>query len=792
LVSETNVMDNGSMLTRFLRVATLGVAAGGLAIGGVAWALGATGLADALWAGATLIVLVPLAGGVLKDLYRREIGVDVIALLAMTGALLLGEYFAGVVIGLMLSGGEALEAYAGSRARAELSSLVSRAPQEAHLRDGRALRDIPVGDVKPGEVLVIKPGEVVPVDGIVEGSVAVLDEAALTGEALPVERLPGDRVRSGVLNAGTPFDIRATASVEESTYTGIIRLVREAQRAKAPLVRLADRYSVGFLLLTVMMAAVAWMISGDARRALAVVVVATPCPLILATPVAMVGGISRAARRGIIVKGGGVLETLGRTRVLLFDKTGTLTEGIPRLTDMTSTRLESDELLRYAASVDQVSPHILAAGLVAAARTRDLQLVFPSNVKEEPGVGIEGEVEGLSIRVGKLSWVVKDSAAPPWARRIRRRATYEGASTVFVAIGGELMGAAVFEDRLRANSARTIRLLRQRGVRRIVLVTGDHADVAERVGAAIGVDRVLADRSPADKVNAVLVEHGSGSVVMVGDGVNDAPALAAADAGIAMGARGATASSETADAVIIVDDLARVGEAIAISQRSRRIALQSIFLGMGLSTIGMVFATAGLLVPVAGALIQEIIDVAAISNALRSLRDGASHLRRPGGTESTRFRAEHRDLLPAVDRLRDVADRLDWLDRAKGRAELRDVYDFLVEKLLPHEREEEEVLYPIVAGVLGGEDPTGAMTRTHVEITHLVKLLGRSIDDLGDEGPSDDDLPELRRVLYGLHAILRLHFAQEEEAYSALGADEGGALDDRAGLSADSLSPTGP
>jgi heavy metal translocating P-type ATPase len=720
--------------------------------------------------------LVPLAVSVGRALARRQPGVDLIALLAMAGALALGELLAGAVIAVMLASGRLLEAYAGERAQRELRALLERAPRTVHRYQDGGLASPPLDQVRPGDRLLVKPGEVVPVDGLVKGPAAVLDESALTGEAELMERGVGDRVRSGVVNAGPPFDLEATSTAATSTYAGILRLVEQAQASRAPFVRLADRYALAFVPLTLAVAATAWLVSGEATRALAVLVVATPCPLILAAPVAIVAGISRAARRGIVVKSGGALERLAAGRVLLFDKTGTLTAGAPVVAEVQAADGDGDELLGLAASLDQLSQHVLAGAIVRAAAERHLPLVFPAEVEEEPGRGVRGRVGGHRVAVGKAAWAAAGQPLPSWARRLRRRGALEGFSTVFVAVDGNLAGALAVHDPIRPDATRTLRDLRRAGVRRMVLVTGDHPDAAELVGAAVGVDQVLAERSPAEKVDAARRERAAGPTIMVGDGVNDAPALAAADVGVAMGARGATASSEAADVVLVVDRFDRLTEAIEVARRSRRIALQSVLAGMGLSLAAMGVAAAGLLAPVAGAVLQEGIDVAVIANALRALGTGRvrrRHLPAASVALGQRFGAEHRELLALLDRVRAVADGLDRLPPPLALTEATALHRVLTERLLPHEEAEDTLLYPAVAELLGGEDPTAPMSRAHAEIAHLTRLLGGVLADLGPAGPEPEDLTDLRRILYGLHAILRLHFAQEEEAYLSL-LDHGG------------------
>ncbi len=752
----------------------LAVSALGIATGGTLWIAGRHDLAHVAFGATTVAGILPLVWSTLEQLRRGRTGVDLIALLAMGGALAFGEYEAGAVLALMLASGRALEDFAERRAQRELSALLERAPRLAHRYGDGELADVPVEDVAPGDLLLVKPGEVVPVDGVLVSGSCVLDESALTGESRPVVRERGDQLRSGAVNAGAAFDLRAGASAAESTYAGIVRLVREAQAEKAPFVRLADRYALWFIPTTLAIAGAAWWLSGDPVRALAVLVVATPCPMILAAPIAIVAGISRAAKRGVIVKGGGALETLARGTVLLLDKTGTLTAGAPEVADVeTFGELEPDEVLRLAASLDQVSPHVLAAAIVRAARQRGLALSFPSDVHEEHGRGIEGKVDGRVVALGTTAWTTRGGELPPRARDVRRRSALEGSSCVFVAVDGRVVGALILDDPIRPDSPRVIRTLRRAGVRRVVMVTGDHPDVAESVGISIGVDRIMSERDPADKVDAVRAERESGVTIMVGDGVNDAPALAAADVGVAMGARGATASSEAADVVLVVDRLDRLAEAIRIARRSRGIAVQSVLVGMGLSFAGMLLGAVGLLAPVAGALVQEAIDVTVILNSLRALSGGrVPRTRRVAGTDvAERFRAEHREFVPWLQRVRQLADRLDELTPAEAMAELEQVRWFVAERLARHEREEEEAVYPVVAALMGGEDPMGTMQRAHMEIEHLVRVFTHLYDDLPADGPTVEDRVDLRRVLYGLHAILRLHFAQEEEAYSWISAE---------------------
>ncbi|MGO4361832.1 heavy metal translocating P-type ATPase [Terrabacter sp. RAF57] len=744
------------------------VASAALLAGGALAALsGREELSGALWVAATVLGLALSVLWTVRSVAERRATVDVIAVLALAGALWVGEEFAGAMVTLMLASGRLLEARAAARADRELRLLVERTPRTARRRTDARVDRIPVEEVSPGDVLVVGTGEVVPVDGRLLAA-GTFDESALTGEPMPVERPNGDDVRSGVVNAGPPVDVVATSSASESTYANVVRLVEQAQATSAPFVRTADRFAVLFVPLTLALAGAAWALAGSPLRAVAVLVVATPCPLLLAAPVAIMSGLSRASRIGVVVKGGAALEALAAGEVVLFDKTGTLTHGRPELTAVVVApgAPPAAEVLRLAASLDQVSPHPLASALVGAARTRGLDLVLPTAVHEVHGYGLEGRVGTTVVRLGKARWIVGDD--PAWLRQVRRRAALDGCLTVFVAVDGAPAGAFLLEDPVRADAPRMVSALREVGIRRTVLLSGDRADIAETVGRIVGVDAVLADRDPADKLAAIRDESATARTIMVGDGVNDAPALAAAGVGVALAARGATASSEAADVVLTVDRVDAVADAILIARRSRRVALEAVVVGMGLSLVAMVAAAAGLLPPAAGAVLQEGIDVLAIGIALRALLPTPLHsvpMSAEDVATARRLREGHDVAIAAVEQVRAVADGLHT--HACDLAPVRALLDRLEAELLPHERDDEAELMPLVARALGGSATT-TMRRTHAEIEHQVSRLRRLLDGIEPGSVTPEDVTELRRLLYGLYAVCRLHNSQEEEGAFAL------------------------
>ncbi len=600
-----------------LNVALLGLALLGLVSGLAFWLVAQPDFAMIAWTAGVVPVLAALSVEIVRSLSKGEVGLDIVAALSMSAALLFGETLAAAVVALMYSGGTFLESFAQGRARREMSDLLSRVPRTATRHRNGALDEVPLDDIAPGDLLLVRHGDVAPVDGTVESARAMLDQSALTGESMPVRLEHGQDVMSGSTNSGEAFDLRVTLRATDSTYAGIVRLVEAAQKSKAPMARLADRWSLLFLAVTLALATAAWWFTGDPIRAVAVLVVATPCPLILAVPVALVAGLSRAAHFGVLIKGAKPLEALARIKTLILDKTGTLTGGRPQIVSINRYGdMSDDEMLYFAAALDQASKHPIAQAIVAAAQARGTALPVPRNVVEAPGEGVAGTVDGRSVVVGGAGFVAAQAGvADPEGAVIEA-----GSVVVSLAVDGKLMGHLVMADALRAGTADLLAGLRRLGIARILLATGDRRAVAEAVTEGLALDAVRADLTPDQKVLLVLTEHKNGPVMMVGDGVNDAPALAAADIGVAMGARGAAASAEAADVVLLVDHLDRLLPGIEVAQRSRRIALESVAAGIGLSVLGMIAAAFGYLTPVQGALLQEVIDVAVILNALRALR----------------------------------------------------------------------------------------------------------------------------------------------------------------------------
>lgn len=557
--------------------------------------------------------------GMVRDVMRGHVGLDILAVVAMVATLAVGEYLASLIIVLMLSGGEALEDFAARRAKRDLTALLDRSPRIAHVivhplsGESDEVRDVAVDDVVVGDVLLVRPSEIVPVDGVLLSESGSFDESSLTGESLPVTREVGGDVLSGAINGTRAVHVRAVRRSVDSQYQQIVALVRAAEGSKAPVVRLADRFAIPFTAVALVLAGTAWLISGDSTRFAEVLVLATPCPLLIAAPVAFLGGLSRAAKTGVIMKGGAVIEQLARVRSAAFDKTGTLTEGRPDLVDVRpAPGFGQDELLLLAASAEQYSSHVLAEGIRRAAATRGLELIAAEAASEVATNGVTAEIDGRTVVVGKPAYVASLAADT------ERVSLGAGEAAAYVAVDGRFAGVLVLADDPRPESAAVISWLREQGLERITMLTGDTAATAETIAKDVGIDEVHADLLPPEKVRLAAQLHPR-PVMMVGDGVNDAPVLAAADIGMAMGAKGATVAGDAADIVILVDSLAKVADAVSIGRHTLRVALTAIWIGIGLSVGLMIVAMTGVIPAVAGALTQELVDLATILYALRAL-----------------------------------------------------------------------------------------------------------------------------------------------------------------------------
>ena len=586
----------------------------GLLVGAIMrFAVARPDIADIVW----LVVLVvggaPTVLATIRKMLKGNFAADVIAMLAIITAVIMHEYFAGVIIVIMQSGGEALENYSLKRASSTLEQLLARAPRTAHRKENEQITEIDAGQVKVDDVLVVRPGDLIPVDGTLLSTEANIDESALTGEPLTRSKQAGDKLLSGSANGGNVFEMKALKISSESTYAQIVQLVQDAQQDKPPLQRLADRYAVWFTPITLVMCGVGWWITGTPTTILAVLVVATPCPLILAVPVAVLGGINRAASASIVVKSGTAIEQIGHVEAMIFDKTGTLTFGKPTIDQVvTLDGVSGDSLLHIAGSVEQLSGHTLGQALTAAAQEKQ-PLTLPTNFQESSGYGVEGDLDGQHIVLGSPRYLNDKTGA------VVPTDTLQSELTTYIAIDKQLKGLVTFKDQLRPGVPELIERLRKMGVKRTIMLTGDNEEHAQAVGKAAGIDQINANLLPEDKVRLVKSIMQEYSVVaMVGDGINDAPALATATIGVAMGAHGTGISAEAADIVLLVDDVARVADAVEAGQRMLRIAKQSIYIGLGLSFTFMVIASFGLISPAVGALLQEAVDVLVILNALRA------------------------------------------------------------------------------------------------------------------------------------------------------------------------------
>lgn len=584
---------------------------------GVALGLDLAGLdayAHGLLIAIMAIQVFPMLWGMIQDIRSGTYGIDILAATAIVTAVIMHEYWAGMVIVLMLTGGEALEDYAEHRAKRELDALLTRAPAKAKVLRGRKEVEVRAQDVVVGDKVIIRPGEVVPVDGEILEGTASFDEASITGESLPQIKKVGDTIVSGSVNVDSPVTVRALHSAADSQYQQIIKLVKAAQNSQAPFVRMADRYAIPFTIVSFGIAGMAWAFSGDSLRFLQVLVVATPCPLILAAPIAIISGMSRSAKQGIIVKTGSALERLAMARTFAFDKTGTLTQGQLQVDTVTAfAPYKKTDVLARAAALEQHSNHVLAQAIVAKAQDSKVAIPKAKNIKETAGNGLQAVAGGKPVIVGRLSLLQEYEVSLP---KNFDSKTIQG-TAAFVAVGGQLAGVITFKDEVRPETKATLARLTTLGVRRLLMVTGDNKAAARAIAKKVGIKDFYAETLPGDKIR-VVEQAADHPVAFVGDGVNDAPVLTASDVGIALGARGSTAASESADVVIMHDDLARVAESRAIAVRTFFIAKQSILIGIGLSVILMLIFATGKFKPIYGAAIQEVVDIVVIINALRA------------------------------------------------------------------------------------------------------------------------------------------------------------------------------
>jgi heavy metal translocating P-type ATPase len=567
----------------------------------------------------SLLATLPLVWDMIQNIRSGSYGIDILAVTSIVTAVILGEYWAAIVVVLMLTGGEALEDHAEHRARRELDALLKRAPQKATVvRKGKELQ-VPVNTIRVGEKIIIKAGEIVPVDAVIVSGTASFDESSLTGESLPQAKEINDHLLSGSINLDGAITAKSVADAEHSQYQQIIKLVRSAAASQAPYVRLAERYSLPFTVAAYAIAGSVWAVSADAIRFLEVIIVATPCPLLLAAPIALISGMSRASRHGIIVKTGSALEKLAEARTIAFDKTGTLTKGTLEIDSVAAyPGFTQDEVLKLAASLEQNSNHVVATAVVNHAKSKNVKLIKAKHVREISGRGLQAQLQSKTVLAGRYSLLKENDVTTP--KNFKEDAVKQTA--VYVAVDGALAGAICFSDEIRPETETTLKRLHKAGLKRILMITGDNAASANTIAKALGIDEVHAEMLPSDKLHIVDdIPEKQRPLVFVGDGVNDAPVLTSADVGIALGARGSAAASESADMVIMHDDITRVASAYAISKRTFRIATQSIFVGIGLSVALMLVFATGKFSPLTGALVQEVVDVVVILNALRAHLD---------------------------------------------------------------------------------------------------------------------------------------------------------------------------
>lgn len=594
----------------------------GLMIGTIFYLFGQEHISHDVWYATLIIGGAPIALKTFLGMLRGQFAADIVAMLAILTAIIMGQAFAGTIVVLMQSGGEAIEKFGLRRASSSLTALLARAPRTARRKQADKIEEIVVKDIRVGDILIVRPGDLIPVDGTITQGEAEIDESAMTGEPLAHRKTVGAKVLSGTIDTSGAFDMRADKISEESQYAKIVQLVRQAQAEKAPIQRLADKYAVFFTPLVLIICLLGWIITKDPTTILAVLVVATPCPLILATPIAVISGINRAAQEGIIVKGGAPLEQIGKIQAALFDKTGTITYGTPLVDKVVPMeQISPNELLRQAATVEQLSSHSAAQSIVRYAKNLLGELSIPNNFQEIPGRGVEGTIDGHRVIVGSQLLLEEKFGKEFFDKHqnLIDQFRSEGKLITTISIDGKLSGIIVLSDQMRKEVPEMIERLRHLNIDEILVITGDSARNTQVIIEQAGISHFKAELLPEQKVEAVReIKKKYPLTMMVGDGINDAPALAAATVGVAMGAQGAAISAEAADIVLLVDNTAKVGEAVYIGQRMLHIAKQGIWIGIGLSTLLMAIAAFGYIQPSVGALLQELIDAAVILNALRA------------------------------------------------------------------------------------------------------------------------------------------------------------------------------
>ncbi|MCI3859791.1 heavy metal translocating P-type ATPase [Lactococcus garvieae] len=560
--------------------------------------------------------IITVAGGILalsmfiemiKTLRKGNYGVDLLAITAIIATLLVGEYWASLIIILMLVGGETLEDYAAGRANRELSALLQKTPDIAHVMQEGKVVDMDLDDVEIGAHLLIKPMEVIPIDGVLLSEAAILDESSITGETKPNELQQGDEILSGAINGSSSIEIRTSVAASESQFQKIVALVRQAEATPANFVRLADRYAVPFTIMAYIIAAVAYFISGDPVRIAEVLVVASPCPLILAAPIAFVSGMSRSSKNGFLIKNGTIIEKLATAKAIFFDKTGTITDGKIEVDAIVPAEgVSQEELLKIVYTIEKSSNHILAKAVSSYAESHDVQGLELESLSEVAGLGVTGQINGQLIKIGRANFV----GAPDGL---------DFETAFYVSRDGQYIGAVTFSDTLRANAPAVIEDLRDAGFESITMLTGDNARVADKIAAQVGITEVYSSMLPEEKL-AKIQASTIHPTIMVGDGVNDAPALTLADVGISIGTGNNTVASEAADIVLLKNDLSSVTKAVHISRDTLTIAKQAVLIGIIICVILMLIAATGLIPAIIGALFQEVIDVVSILYALRALK----------------------------------------------------------------------------------------------------------------------------------------------------------------------------